>query len=120
MECAQIDKELLSIGESLRVGWFKPTKRCYVLDAASLQSQNGFREIESLNLGCFLRRSIEVIAFSPKAKAIPRCCAASTTGALLCRSAADLLNEQGIDPAPRIESANACDAAVDHDANAID
>ena len=119
-ERAEIGQELLGVFERLRLGRLQPAKARDVFDPARFQGQHHFREIEPFHFRQFLRRALEVFALRPEPQAMSGRGPAGAAGALIGGGAADLLDEERVDPAPRIEARDPGEPAVDHDPHAVD
>ena len=117
---AEIDEQLFRASERVCVRRFEPAKSGDVIDAARFQSENDFSEIKALYFRQFLRGPIEMFALGPQTQAAARRGPARPTGALIGGRATDLFHEQSVNAAPWIEARDPREAAVDHDADAID
>ena len=120
MQCAEIGEERLRALKGAGLGRLEPAERRDVLDSAGLEGEDHLGEVQALDLGQLLRGAIQVLPLRPKAEADARGGATGATRALIGRSAADFLDEQGIDPAIGIEPGDAGEAAIDDDADPID
>jgi hypothetical protein len=76
-----------------------------VVDPARLERQHDLGKIEALHLRQFLRRALRVLALGPQPHAHAGRRAAGAAGALVGARHGDLLDEQRVDAAVRIERA---------------
>ena len=117
---AQIREQRLGAFQGAGLRRFQPAKLCHVLHAARLQGQDDLGEIEPLHFRQFLRGPVEVLALRPQAHAAARRGASRPARALVRARPADLLDEQRIDAAIRIESRHPRQTAIDHQPHAFD
>src|SRR3954447_700835 len=111
----EIDQHLLGVRERAWIRWFEPAEVRHVVDAARLPRQDDPGEIEPLHFRQLLRRAIEMFALRPEPQTMSGCSAARASCTLIGGSAADLLHEQRIDPASRIEPRDPRQSTVDYD-----
>ncbi len=107
------------MGEGLLLRWFEPAKCAQVCDPGSFQRQDDLRQVQTLNLGKFLPRTVHVLLLRPKPPAQPWRSAAGAPRPLVCRGSADLLDQQGIDPPIRIIARNTRQSAVNYAPDAV-
>ena len=107
-------------GERFRLGRLDPGESFEIVDAAGLEREQRAAEFEPADFGQRLRRALVVLALGPEPDAVARRGAARATEPLLGRGAADLFDEERVDPAMGIEPRHARQAAVDDDAHAVD
>ena len=119
LQRAQVGEQFLRVGEGLFLGRFEPAERAQVLHPGGFQGQDHLGQVQALDLGEFLLRTMRVLLLRPEPPAQARRSAAGAPGALVGRGAADLLDQQGVDAAIRIVARNARQAAVDHTPDAV-
>ena len=117
---AEIHQQLFGSSEGSWIGRFEPAEAPDFFDAARLQGEHDFGEVEPFHFGQFLRRPVEMFALGPKPQAMARRRPTRAASALIRRSAADFLDQQRVDSAPRIEPGDPGQPAVDHDPHAVD
>ena len=119
-QSSEIGEQLFRPRECARLGRFEPAELRDLVDPARLQRQHHFGKIEPLHFRQLLRRTLAVLAFGPQSQAPAGRSASGASGTLICGSAADLLHQQRVDAAARIEARDARQAAIDHYAHAFD
>ena len=117
IERAQVVQELHPARERFRFRRLDPGKRFEVLNAARLERQQRPAEFQPPDFGQRLRRALLLLALGPKPDAVAGRGAARAAEPLLGRGAADLFDEERVDPAMGIEPGHARQAAVDDDAH---
>ena len=119
LQGAQVGEEFFRVGEGLFLGWFEPAKRAQVFHPGGFQGQDDLGQVQTLDLGEFLLRTMRVLLLRPEPPAQPRRSAAGAPGALVGRGPADLLDQQGVDAPIRIIARNARQPAVNHTPDAV-
>ncbi len=116
----QIRQQRFRALQRLGLGLFEPGKIVDVVDAGGLERQDDLGEIEALHLGQFLQRTLCVLALRPEAHANTRRRAPGAAGALVGRGHGNLLDQQRVDAAVRIETRHARQAAIHDHRHAVD
>ena len=117
---AQVGEQRLRAFQRARIGRFEPAECFHVIDAARLEREDHLGKIEPFHFGKFLGSALVLLMRGPEAQAMARRGAAGATGALVGRGAADFFDEQCVDAAVGIVARNTRQAAVDHQAHAVD
>ena len=58
---AQVGEEFLGVGKGLFFGGFQPVEGSQVLDPGGFEGQDHFGEVQALDLGEFLRRTMRML-----------------------------------------------------------
>ena len=116
----QVLQQSLGAFERLGLGFLEPRKVDDVVNARGLERQHHLGQVEALDLGQFLQRTLRVLAFGPEPHRDPRRRAAGAAGPLVGRGHGDLLDEEGVDAPVRVKARHAGEAAIHDHGDAVD
>ena len=118
---AQVGEQFFGVGEGLFLGRFQPAEGAQVLDAGGLQGQHHLGQVEPLDLGQFLRRTMRVLFAATRAAGRAPGAVRPARPARWSAEARLIFSiEQRVDAAIRIVARDARQAAVDHQPDAVD
>ncbi len=110
VERAEVAQQGQRAFEGLGLGRLQPRIGGDVAHAERLERQQDFRRIDALDFGQIVARSAGVLVFGPEADGAAGRGAAGAAGALVGRGAGNILDQQRVDAAPRIEARDAREA----------
>ena len=120
VERTQVLQEEYGTVQRAAFGRFEPAEGVDVVHAAGLECEDDFGEVETADLGRFLRGAVGVFPLGPQPQAMAGGGASGTARALVGGGTADFFDEQGVDAPVRVEPRDPGETRVDDEAHAID